>query len=353
MENQYFTNREKELDQIVSILNSEVHLIIMSPRRYGKTSLIIKAINEINRPAIILDIQIITSVLDFAEQLLKKIHNLFPYQKIKAFLKSFRVIPTISMNPTSDEINISFNTKRSGDIALEDVLHLLNKLSTKTNKLIIAFDEFQEIRKIQKGLENHLRSVLQHHSDINYVFLGSQETLMRDIFENKKTPFYHFGYLFPLSKFSKKDFRINLQNRFKNISNEYKEISNKILKFSNEHPYHTQQLAFGVCEELIREDNDNPVQIAIEKIINYHDIDFERLWNMLNRTDMKILIGMAKSENSPLSDEFLQNNNIGSSSTAYSSMLRLLKKGFIIKSKEGYEIDDPFFRNWIIQKRNN
>ena len=73
---------------------------------------------------------------------------------------------------------------------------------------------------------------------------------------------------------------------------------------------------------------------------------------MLNRTDMKVLIGMTKSENSPLSDQFLQNNNIGSSSTAYSSMLRLLNKGFINKSKEGYEIDDPFFRNWIIQKRN-
>ena len=92
VESQYFTNRAKELDQIISILNSDVHLIIMSPRRYGKSSLIIKAIKEINRPAIILDMQIVTSVLDFAEQLLKKIHNLFPYQKIKAFLKSFRII---------------------------------------------------------------------------------------------------------------------------------------------------------------------------------------------------------------------------------------------------------------------
>ena len=66
---------------------------------------------------------------------------------------------------------------------------------------------------------------------------------------------------------------------------------------------------------------------------------------------MKMLIGMAKSEYSPLSDQFLQNYNIGSSSTAYSSILKLLKNGFINKSKDGYEIDDPFFKRWIIQKR--
>jgi len=175
---------------------------------------------------------------------------------------------------------------------------------------------------------------------------------MRDIFENKKSPFYHFGYLFPLSKIPKNDFQIYLQKRFKTISKEYTEISNNILKFSNEHPYHTQQLAFSVWEELIREENDNPVEIAIEKIVRYHDVDFERLWNMLNRTDMKMLIGMATSEFLPLSDQFSQNYNISSSSTAYSSILRLLKEGFINKSKGGYEIDDPFFRKWIIQKRN-
>ena len=95
----YFTNRVKELEQIKSILYSDVHLIMMSPRRYGKTSLIMKAIKEINLPVILLDMQVVTSEMDFAEQLLKKIHKLFPYEKIKAFLKSFRIIPTVSMNP--------------------------------------------------------------------------------------------------------------------------------------------------------------------------------------------------------------------------------------------------------------
>jgi len=88
VDNLYFTNRVEELEQIKSILDSEVHLTMMSPRRYGKTSLIMKAIKEINRPVILLDMQVVTSEIDFAEQLLKKIHKLFAYEKIKTLLKS-------------------------------------------------------------------------------------------------------------------------------------------------------------------------------------------------------------------------------------------------------------------------
>ena len=348
----YFTNRVKELEQIISILNSDVHLIMMSPRRYGKTSLIMKAIKEINRPTILLDMQVVTSEIDFAEQLLKKIHKFFPYEKIKTLLKSFRIVPTVSMNPISDEINISFNSNKSGDIALEDVLNLINKLSTKRKKIIVVFDEFQAIRKIEKGMENRLRSILQYHTNINYVFLGSQESLIRDIFENNKSPFYHFGYLLRLPKIPESDFQSYLEKRLKKISKKYIEISKNIMKFSKGHPYYTQQLAFSVWEELRHEEINKPVEIAIGKIVNHHDVDFERLWNTLNRTDMKILIGLSKLKNPPLSDMFLQNYNIGSSSTAYSSIMKLTRQGLVNKSQNGYEIEDPFFRHWIIQKRN-
>jgi len=67
---------------------------------------------------------------------------------------------------------------------------------------------------------------------------------------------------------------------------------------------------------------------------------------------MKILIGLATSENLPLSDMFLQNYNIASSSTAYSSIMKLTREGIVNKSQNEYEIENPFFRKWIIQKRN-
>lgn len=80
-------------------------------------------------------------------------------------------------------------------------------------------------------------------------------------------------------------------------------------------------------------------------------MDFERLWHTLNRTDMKVLIGMTLSEKSPLSSNFSKTNNIGSSSTIFSSLKRLDHKGMLIKTEVGYEIDDPFFCKWIKTRR--
>ena len=83
----------------------------------------------------------------------------------------------------------------------------------------------------------------------------------------------------------------------------------------------------------------------------YHDIDYERLWNTLNRTDMKILIGMTFSSSSPLSEDFSRRYDPGPVSTVYSSLKRMMQEGFVVKTEEGYGIDDPFFRRWIWRQR--
>lgn len=95
----------------------------------------------------------------------------------------------------------------------------------------------------------------------------------------------------------------------------------------------------------------DPVATAVDELMRHHDIDYERLWNTINRTDMKILIGMSISESSPLSVEFSKQHDTGASSTVFSSLKRLMQNGFIVKSSAGYEIDDPFFKEWIRVRR--
>src|SRR5450759_2892873 len=104
----YFTDREDELERIASYLNGENHLILISPRRYGKTSLIRKIVNESKRNYVFLDIQIVLSVEDFASQLLKRVYRIFPVQKLKSYIKSFRLIPVVNINPVTGEPEISF-----------------------------------------------------------------------------------------------------------------------------------------------------------------------------------------------------------------------------------------------------
>jgi AAA+ ATPase superfamily predicted ATPase len=347
----YFTNRKQELERVRSILDSQVHLILMSPRRYGKSSLVRKILNESSRPSITLDMQVVTSEVDFAEQLMKKISRLNPMQKIKNALKSFRFIPTVSINPVTDELNVSFDASKPSDFILEDVLNLSDAVFTK-KRPIVVFDEFQEIRKISPHFETRLRSILQHHTHTNYVFLGSQESLMRDIFEQKNNPFYHFGYLFKLSKTPLDDFQLFLEGRLRQAGGDSAGITGGILKFTDGHPHYTQRLAFQVWENLFGPNpSEEPVLAAIQQIIEFHDVDYERWWSSLNRTDMKVMIGLTLSEDQPMSKEFFQKFKLGSSSTVHSGLKRLMKNSYLVKTKERYEIDDPFFKYWILKRR--
>ena len=330
VEEPYFTNRVEEIKRITSILSSDNNLIVISPRRYGKTSLLNNTVQSLNRPFITLDLQLVTTPEDFAAQLLKRIYRVYPFEKIKQFIKHFRVIPSLSINPVTNETDVLFKPASSVLYPLVDVFNLIEKLSTSKKKPIVLLDEFQEIKRIGKNLEKHLRSILQYHKNVNYVFLGSQESLIREIFEKKKSPFYHFGILFPLEKIPRDEFHTYVKKGLKKITSDYAQLADEILYITQSHPYYTQQLSFTVWE-LLKQNSKlkSPCKIAVSEIVRHHDIDYERLWNTLNRIDMKILIGMAFTEVSPLSKDFSIQFDTGAGSTVFSSIKRLAQSGLV------------------------
>lgn len=232
------------------------------------------------------------------------------------------------------------------------MLNLVEQLSSEKNRAIVVFDEFQEVPSIDPNLPRLLRSVMQQHQRINYIFLGSQESLIRNIFEKKKSPFYHFGMLMLLGKISREDFEIYLSNGFRGIKGMDKTVVADILKFTGCHPYYTQQLAFVVWERLNKGDGSpDPIEQAIEELVRIHDMDYERIWNGFNKTDKKLLIGLTLSAQTPLSEAFYRKYGLGASSTVFSSLKRMMQQGSITKTGNAYEIDDPFFERWIIQRR--
>ena len=348
----YFTDREDELVKISSFIKGENHLILISPRRFGKTSLIKKIISMSDRRHLYLDMQIIISVEDLASQLLKRIYRIFPMQKLQGYIKSFRLIPSVIINPVTGEAEISFKPGSKDLAPLEDVLNMVEKLGSNNKKIIIVLDEFQDIFRIHTGLDRLLRSVMQNHKNINYIFLGSSESMIREIFEKKSSPFYRFGSLMTLGKISMDKFSLFLDERFAEITDQNKIISGTILGITASHPYYTQQLAFTVWELLVRSGySPDIVEIAANEIVQSHDNDYERLWNSLNRTDMMVLTGMATIDISPLSDEFSRLYGTGAASTVFSTLKRLTGRGILIKESSAYYIDDPFFKRWIIFRR--
>ena len=345
VDDEFFTDRTKELQYIQRILDSENHLILISPRRFGKSSLVVKAVKKDQRPYLMLNLQRVVSVEDFAAKLLKEIFKLYPWEKIKHLMSHFRIIPTISTNPMTDNIDVSFQPTMDTNILLEDAMTMLERVSNPEHRLIVILDEFQEVINIGKGLDKQLRAIMQMQKGINYIILGSQESMMTEIFERKKSPFYHFGSLMRLDKIPHDDFSEYLSARLLPVLDELSNVvSEEILALTNCHPYYTQQLASQVWELAKYEDiRDNIVSIAVERLTNIHDLDFERLWIGFNQMDKRVMQLLCEGNN-PLQ------NRKSPTSTTYSTIKRLMKTGYIIKL-DNYEVEDPFFKQWIINKQ--
>lgn len=342
VDGEFFTDRVTELESIQRMLDSENHLVLISPRRFGKSSLVAKAVKASGRPSISLNMQNMLSIEDFASKILRELFRLYPLERIRHLMTHFRIAPMVSTNPITNGIDVSFQQVINGIVLLEDAMALLEKVSTENKKLIVVFDEFQEIMNIRKGLDKQLRSIMQEQQHLNYILLGSQESMMTEIFERKKSPFYHFGKLMHLSKIPYEDFRTYVAERLPLKEASQNSLVDDILSFTGLHPYYTQQLSAQVWE-MITYDKlfDNVVSEAVNAIIQAHDLDFERLWLSFNRTDRFIMQSLSNQKNP------MQNRQMATSTT-FSAIKRLMKAGYVIRT-EDYEVEDPFFKTWILK----
>lgn len=342
VDGEFFTDRVTELESIQRMLDSENHLVLISPRRFGKSSLVAKAVKASGRPSISLNMQNMLSIEDFASKILRELFRLYPLERIRHLMTHFRIAPMVSTNPITNGIDVSFQPVINGIVLLEDAMALLEKVSTENKKLIVVFDEFQEIMNIRKGLDKQLRSIMQEQQHLNYILLGSQESMMTEIFERKKSPFYHFGKLMHLSKIPYEDFRTYVAERLPLKEASQNSVVDDILSFTGLHPYYTQQLSAQVWEMMTYDRLfDNVVSEAVNAIIQAHDLDFERLWLSFNRTDRFIMQSLSSQKNP------MQNRQMATSTT-FSAIKRLMKAGYVIRT-EDYEVEDPFFKTWILK----
>ena len=340
VEEEYFTDRVEEVAYICQFVKSPNHLVLISPRRFGKSSVVAKAVKQCGRKHITLNMQNVTSVTDFSAKLLREFFKIHPMERLRHLISRFRVIPPVSTNPASGAMDVSFQPDMDGTVMLEDAFMLLEQAHTEDDRLIVVLDEFQEIRDISQKLDRQLRSIMQEQKHINYILLGSQESMMTDIFENKKSPFYHFGELMRLKKLPRDDFRAYLSKGFSGVfPTKCEEIADQILDYTDCHPYYSQQLVANVWQVgVLQPETNDAVQAAINNIVTAHGLDYERLWMNFNRTNRWILQRLATGA-SLRSGEYR-------TSTVYSALKRLQKDGYVIYS-DHYELEDPFYRQWI------
>ncbi len=341
VEEEYFTDRVNEVTYITQFVKSPNHLILISPRRFGKSSVVAKALKQSKRKHITINLQQVTSISDLSSKLLREFFKVHPMERVRHLITHFRVVPMVSTNPMTGSMDVSFQPGVDGTILLEDVLTLIEKAHSEKNRMIVVLDEFQEICDLAPKFDKQLRSIMQDQKHINYILLGSQESMMTEIFENKKSPFYHFGEMMRLGKLPRDDFHRYLSERLAScFSNGCEDLADRILDYTSCHPYYSQQLAANVWQVgVLQPDIKNPFKAAIDHIVTAHGLDYERLWMNFNRTNKWIMQRLSSGKS-------LQSGNYRTS-TVYSALKRMQKDGYVIYT-DRYEIEDPFFREWII-----
>ena len=341
VEEEFFTDRVNEVAYITQFVQSANHLILISPRRFGKSSVVAKALKQSKRKHITVNLQQVTSVSDLSAKLLREFFKVHPLERVRHLITHFRVIPTISTNPITGSMDVSFQPGVEGTVLLEDVLTLIEKAYSDKDRIIVVLDEFQEILDLATNLDRQMRSIMQNQKNINYILLGSQESMMTEIFEKKKSPFYHFGEMMRLGKLPYDDFHRYISERLASCFPDCcDDLSNRILEYTSCHPYYSQQLASNVWQVgVLQPDTEDPFKAAIDHIVTTHSLDYERLWMNFNRTNKWIMQRL--SYGLPLQ------TGDNRTSTIYSALKRLQKDGYVIYTNR-YEMEDPFFREWIM-----
>jgi len=348
----YFVNRKQEINELKSALLAGQNVVLFSPRKMGKTSLILELFRKTQEAkCVYIDLWQITSEYSLAKAIIDSVisETYTSFERlgrdIKDLLKSIRSKAYID---SEGHLGVEFSREAFKD-ALHEALELPERIASKKGiKLIVAFDEFQEIEHFNGlKMEKLIRSILQHHQNVSYIFAGSEQSIVEVIFGQKDRPFYRFAKHMVLKPIESNELRKFIKKKFrqsgKNID---KNAVNWIVEFSEGIPHYMQHL----CHEswYLTEDTANleTVKSALEdKIIPTLSSGFQTIWDKIKSDEQRtLLIALAQETNPAIySYEFIDEYNLKMPGHVKRAAGSLEKKGLIEKNK----IWDLFFREWL------
>jgi AAA+ ATPase superfamily predicted ATPase len=363
---EYFADRKDELRELVSDLTGKTNIILFSPRRYGKTSLMFQVMKELEKKKIVcayVDLYPATSKEKFADIFASAIAKA-KAGKVDEIIQVIRdLIPPVKLIVRPEgasemqggvELELS-KVKGDVDSMLTKLYDLPEKIAKKKNKkLVVIFDEFQEITKLDgTEIEKNLRSKIQNHKLVSYVFMGSQRHLIDQIFGDKNKALFRIGKSFNLNKIPKEEFKVFIKDKFKKsritISDD---TTKKILELSESHPYYTQQLChevWNLCKS--KETNqvtEEIISAATEQVLKNQNYAYTSLWDSIKGKQRTLLLAMADSDDKEIySSEFRARYSLGASSSVAKAVKTLEEKGLLEKEGNDYVISDAFFKEWL------
>ncbi len=336
-----FTDRKNETARLLSNFEHGINTILISPRRWGKTSLVKKVcrLGQSDKLKIVyLDIFSCRTDREFYDALLSAVlkQTSSKFEELMENAKNFlsRITPkfTIGTDPMSDfSISLEMNPK-SEDI--DEILQLPEKIAQKKGvRIVVCIDEFQQIGEFaeSKTFQKRLRSVWQLQQSVSYCLFGSKRHLMTELFEKKNLPFYKFGDVLYLPKISTTDWVSYILGRFassgKKIS---EELATRICEAVDNHSYYVQQLSWLLWIHTKQTATEQNFIDAYNDLIDQNSPLFERQTESLSAYQMNFLRALTDDMHSEFTtSNTIQKYHLGSSANVSSVKRALIKKELI------------------------
>lgn len=355
-----FFDREKEIKAFKSDFLSGQNVIVMAPRRYGKSSLIKKVLADLGPKKMLslyIDLFRVNSTAKFVDLLGRVFAEsaMTPFDQFGAFFKKWapRLKPKVVFQGEGLP-SVSFDWDRDAPEKREELSHLIEAIYEYTKKkrirAVVVFDEFQEIAEWgDRPLLKELRALIQSHETISYCFAGSKRHLMSDIFMDGNSPFFNFGRMFSLGLIPREEFQKFFSRSLEPLKiSKAQELIDRMLNFTGCHPHYTQMFGYHLWQHFIQNGNADFDSLMAE-ILNQQQDAYVSFWDSLTTRQQNFLSCLAKGEKAALMQAAVIHRwGLGSAATVAKVARKLEEHGFIEqRGKAGPRISDPFFEEWI------
>ena len=355
-----FTDRALETEKLVSNFLSQTNTAIISPRRWGKSSLVNKAIKLVS---VSTDSILFVRINAFKCENAQDFYRLFAKRTIEeistsaetllANAKEFisRLLPKISIADPAGQYEVAVGLDFKERTIEEDVLDLPQQIATRRGKkVVVCIDEFQQIGEFadSEQIQRILRSHWQEQSDVAYILYGSKKHMMLNIFGEYNSPFYKFGDMMFLPKISNKDWSAFIQSRFQETGKVISDATTGYLaELVENHSYYVQQLAQYAWLRTDRECSTAIVNQAFESMLDSLSLQFVNLMDSLTEKQRNFLCAVSDGVAALSSVDTLSQYSLGTSANIRILKGALKKRDLIEESGRHVEIQDPVFNQCL------
>ncbi|HET6244466.1 MAG: ATP-binding protein [Bacteroidetes bacterium] len=360
----YFCDRKQESKQLQQFMLNGVNVTLFAIRRLGKTGLIHHVFypykNSLKIACIYVDILATNNISDFTNQLATAVYNRFPAQKTlgRKLMELFqRFRPVISFDELTGNPSLSLTMQTTAQKE-NTIGQIFNFLDQQNVKVVFAIDEFQQILDYpETNTEALLRTCIQGLKNICFVFCGSNQKMMHEIFNSAKRPFFASCSNMNLTYINQKEYKEFIDQKFKeNNRNIDVDCIDFICEFTKLHTFYTQYFCFML---FAKNKQNNTLEDAHEtalSILKLNENTFFQYKNLLTISQWNILLAIAKQEkvHQPQAKEFIANYKLGTPALVKRGLDALLKKELVFYNSAVenpyYEVYDKYLMRWMQYK---